>query len=248
MKIKTLFILGIISILSLTNCTQGIEYDEVPESVYTELGLGNGLSKIRVRELFEDKVWQVNHNNGKGQWLENAIFMTQISQAYQDGKNYVNNTTANITIMGQVLLPGETMFVKNTLEEVVDASAPEGKKYIIHLFSPNKARYTTPNKGHLFVESAFSEDAVKPIMVDPIDGKSQSIILPVRQEALVVEFILANDNACKVSPVDGAPALGTPGDFTVPQKYMVTNYAYRPSGVPEYKRLYEVQVQLLDEN
>lgn len=248
MKIKTLFILGIISISSLMSCTQGIEYDEVPESVYTELGLGNGLCKIRVRELFEDKVWQTNYNNGKGQWLEKAIFMTQISQGYQDGKNYVNNTEASVTIMGNVVKPGDTIFVQNTLEEVADASAPEGKKYIIHLFSPKTAQYSTPNKGHLFVESAFSGDPVKPILVDPIEGQSQSIILPVRQDALVVEFILANDNACRVDPVDGAPALGTPGDYTIPQKYIVTNYAYRPAGVPEFKRLYEVKVQLLDEN
>ena len=100
----------------------------------------------------------------------------------------------------------------------------------------------------MFVESAFSGDPVQPVMVDPVDGKSQSIILPVRQDALVVEFILANDSACRVDPVDGAPKLGTPGDYTLPQQYMVTNYAYRPDGVPQYKRLYEVQVQLLDEN
>ena len=100
----------------------------------------------------------------------------------------------------------------------------------------------------MFVESAFSGDPVQPVMVDPVDGKSQSIILPVRQDALVVEFILANDSACRVDPVDGAPKLRTPGNYTLPQQYMVTNYAYRPDGVPQYKRLYEVQVQLLDEN
>ena len=64
---------------------------------------------------------------------------------------------------------------------------------------------------------------------------------------LVLEFIMADIYACKVEPVDGAPALGTPGDYTKPQKYLVTNTTFRPDGVPEYSRLYEIQVHLLDE-
>ena len=247
MKIKNISAITITCLLILVSCTQGIVYDEVPESVYTELGLGSGLAKIRVRELFENKVWQVNYNDGQGQWLENYIGMTQISGGYEAGKDYTNNTGSDVTIMGKVVKPGEKMYVNNTLEEVADASAPEGKKYIVHMFSPTKARYTTPNKGHLFVESAFDKESVKPEMVDHVDGKSQSIILPVRQDALVIEFILANQSACSVEPVNGAPTLGTPSDYTKPQQYMVINTAYRPAGIPQYRRLYEIHVQLLEE-
>lgn len=247
MKIKYITAITLTCLIMITGCTQGLVSDEVPESVYTELGLGSGLGKIRVRELFENKVWQVNHNNGQGQWLDKVIYMTQISQGYEGGRDYTNNTGSDVTIMGTVVKPGEKMYVKNTLEEVSDASAPDGKKYIVHMFSPTTVQYSTPNKGHLFVQSAFDKESVKPEMVNPVDGRSQSIILPVRQEALVVEFILANPSACRVEPVGGAPALGTPSDFTKPQQYMVINYANRPPGVPEYKRLYEIRVQLLKE-
>lgn len=233
---------------ALASCTSGIVYDEVPESVYSDVELGAGLAKIRVRELFTNKVWQVNHNDGKGQWLEEFLAQTQISQGYQDGKDYINNTGSDVTIMGQVLKPGEKMFVQNTLEEVADNSAPDGKKYIAYLFSPTKVTYSTPNKGHLFVESAFANESVKPIMVEEVvEGKFRSIILPVRQNALVIEFILANQYASSVEPINGAPALGTPGDYTKPQQYMVINTAFRPTDAPEYKRLYELRVQLLDE-
>ncbi len=247
MKIKNIVAITITCIIMMTGCTQGLVFDEVPESVYTELGLGSGLGKIRVRELFVDKVWQVNYNNGQGQWLDNYIGMTQISGGYEGGKDYTNKTGSDVTIMGKVVKAGEKMFVKNTLEEVADTSAPDGKKYIVHMFSPTLATYTTPNKGHLFVQSAFDKETVKPVMVNPIDGKSQSIILPVRQEALVIEFILADQSACTVEPFNGAPSLGTPSDYTKPQQYMVINTAYRPAGIPQYKRLYEIRVQLLKE-
>jgi len=51
--------------------------------------------------------------------------------------------------------------------------------------------------------------------------------------------------AARVEPVNGAPTLGTPGDFTKPQQYMVINTTFRPEGAPETRRLYEIQVQLL---
>lgn len=247
MKIIKIFLATMFCITLLGSCTSGLVYGEVPESVYSEVGLGSGLAKIRVRELLTNKIWQVNHNDGKGQWLKEYIVQTQISQAYQDGKDYTNNTNADITIMGKVLKVGETMKVKNTIEEVDDSSAPDGKRYIIHLFSPTMVTYETPNKGHLFVESAFANDPLKPSLIDPVDGKSTKMILPVRQEALVVEFILANDKACKVEPVNGSPTLGTPTDFTKSHQYMVVNTAYRPDGAREYSRLYEIKVQLLEE-
>ena len=45
---------------------------------------------------------------------------------------------------------------------------------------------------------------------------------------MVLEFILDDQGACRVDPVNGAPKLGTPGDFTQPRQYLVTNTAIRP--------------------
>jgi hypothetical protein len=245
MKIIKVFLATIFCVTLLGSCNSGIEYIPAPESVYSEVGLANGLAKIRVRELLVNKIWQVNHNDGKGQWLKEHIVQTQTSQGYQDGRDFINNTDADITIMGKVVKVGETMRVKNTIEEVEDSSAPGGKRYIAHIFSPAVALYETPNKGHLFVESAFENDPVKPLLIDPVDGKSTKMLLPVRQDALVVELILANEKACRVEPVNGAPTLGTPSDFTKPNQYMVINTSFRPDDVPEYRRLYEIKVQLL---
>lgn len=248
MKLKNILVAAVFCIAALPGCQSGIVYDEVPESVYTNVNMGSGLVKVRVRELFTNKIWQVNHNDGKGQWLENWLAQTLISEGYQNGKDYTNNTGSDVTIMGKVLKPGETMFVQNTLEIVDDSSAPEGKKYIAHIFSPTKVTYTTPNKGHLFVASAFEGDKLQPEFVEEVEeGKYRSAVLPVRQDALVLEFIMEDIYANRVEPLNGAPTLGTPGDYTKPHRYMVINTTYRPEGVPETRRLYEIQVQLLEE-
>lgn len=249
MKIKTIFCLMSLFILTLSGCQSGIVYDEVPESVYSNVDLGTGYAKVRVRDLFHQKVWQVNHNDGKGQWLEDYLAQTQIGEGYQSGKEYINNTGKELTILGNTLMPGEKMIVRNKMEMVDDTSAPEGKRFIVHIFAPTTVTYQTPNKGHLFVKEAFVGETVQPIdFIEEVqEGMYRQIVMPVRQEALVLEFIMADIYACKVEPVDGAPALGTPGDYTKPQKYLVTNTTFRPDGVPEYSRLYEIQVHLLDE-
>lgn len=247
MKIKSILFAITLGITTLSGCQSGIVWDEVPESVYSNLEMGTGLVRNRPRELFTNKVWQVNHNNGKGQWLENYIAMTLLD-VFENGMEYTNNTGSNVTILEKVLAPGEKMSVKNTLEIVDDSSAPEGKKYIAHIFSFDKIKFHTPNKGHLFVKSAFDNEAVKPVaFVEEIqDGKFRYVVMPLKQKEMVLEFIMSDTYAFKVEPVNGAPKLGTPGDYTKPQQYMVINTAFRPEGVPEYKRLYEVQVHVLE--
>lgn len=249
MKIKTIFCVMSLFALVLSSCQSGIVYDEVPESVYSNVDLGAGYAKVRVRDLFHQKVWQVNHNNGKGQWLEEYLATAQIGDGYMNGQEYTNNTGKDVNILGETLKPGEKMMVKNKLEIVNDASAPEGKRYIVHIFAPTTVTYETPNKGHLFVKKAFEGEAVQPLeFIEEVqEGMYRQIVMAVRQEALVMEFIMSDLYACKVEPVDGAPKLGTPGDYTKPQKYLVTNTAYRPEGAPEYSRLYEIQVHLLEE-
>lgn len=249
MKIKTIFCLMSLFVLALSGCQSGIVYDEVPESVYSNVDLGTGYAKVRVRDLFHQKVWQVNHNNGKGQWLEEYLAQTQIGDGYLNGKEYINNTGKDVTILGETLKPGDKKMVQNKLEMVDDASAPEGKRYIAHIFAPTKVTYETPNKGHLFVKKAFDGEQIQPLAFEEEveEGMYRKVTMAVRPEALVMEFILSDLYACKVEPVDGAPVLGTPGDYTVPQKYLVTNTTFRPEGAPEYSRLYEIQVHLLEE-
>lgn len=252
MKIKNILLAITLGLTTLSGCQSGIVWDEVPESVYSELDLGTGLVRNRPRELFVNKVWQINY--GKGQWLDNYIARSLLS-SFETGMEYVNNTGSNVTILNKTLAPGEKMEVKNTLEIVDDGSAPEGKKYIAHIFSFDKVGYHTPNKGHAFIQSAFDNETVKPyayfekIESEAIGAKEDMfryVVMPVKQNEMVLEFIMEDLYACKVDPVNGAPQLGTPGDYTKPQQYMVTNTAIRPDGAPEYKRLYEVQVHLLE--
>ena len=167
--------------------------------------------------------------------------------AIENGIEYTNNTGAPMTILNKTLAAGETMKVNNTKEIVDDSSAPEGKKHIIHVFTLDKVEYITPNKGHLFVKSAFDSESVKPTAYyeEVQDGMFRSVIMPVKINEMVLEFILDDQGACRVDPVNGAPKLGTPGDFTQPRQYLVTNTAIRPDGAPEYKRLYEIQIHVL---
>lgn len=246
MKIKSLLFAFTLGITVLSGCQSGLVWDEVPESVYSNLKLSGAMVRNRPRELFVNKVWQVNHNNGKGQWLENYLARSVVD-AIENGIEYTNNTGATMTILDKTLAVGETMTVKNTMEIVDDSSAPEGKKYIIHVFTLDKVEYITPNKGHLFVQSAFGSESVKPdaYYEEIQEGMYRSVIMPVKMNEMALEFILDDQGACKVDPVNGAPSLGTPGDFTQPRQYMVTNTAIRPDGAPEYKRLYEIQVHVL---
>lgn len=242
-QMKNLFYL-FLSLFVVTGCEKGLVYDEVPESVYENVSLATDFSNIRARELFKQKVWQVNYN----QWTDIIITTTankNIEAPYHAGGEYTNNSDADVIIMGETVKPGETTTVKNIITSVDDANAPEGKRYILNIFGKTKAIYKTPNKGHLFVQEAFEGDPVQPEFVDPVDGCSQEIILPVRQNDMIVELVLSDAPSCKVEPVDGAPQLGTPGDYTKSQMYMVTNITRRPDGKPARQRLYEVKVQLL---
>lgn len=167
--------------------------------------------------------------------------------AIENGIEYTNNTGASMMILNKSLAVGETMTVNNIKEIVDDSSAPEGEKHIIHVFLLDKVEYITPNKGHLFVKTAFDTENVKPSAYyeEVQEGMFRSVIMPVKINEMVLEFILDDQGACRVDPVNGAPKLGTPGDFSQPCQYLVTNTALRPDGASEYKRLYEIQVHVL---
>lgn len=137
MKIKNLIFTFVLGITVLSGCQSGIVWDEVPESVYSNLELAGSMVRSRPRELFVNKVWQVNHNDGKGQWLENYLARS-VMDAIENGIEYTNNTGASMTILNKSLAVGETMTVNNIKEIVDDSSAPEGKKHIIHVFLLDK--------------------------------------------------------------------------------------------------------------
>lgn len=68
MKLKNIVLALTLGLTSLSGCQSGIVWDEVPESAYSELGLGSGYMRNRPRELFKNKVWQINYGTS-GQWL-----------------------------------------------------------------------------------------------------------------------------------------------------------------------------------
>lgn len=224
----------------IASCTKGIEFEEVPMSIQEEVRLDESkVADVTARELFKDNVYQVNWDKYVEMLLENAV-----GKNYQSGIDYKNTTSSPVTIMDKVIAPGESMFVKNTIEAVYESGAPEDSVYIVHIFASATANYKTPNKGHLFVESTFANAPVKPELVNPTDGKAQEIKLPVDIKRLIIGLYLKDEMACYVKCVDGAPELGKPGDYGVPRRYIVENENNRP-GKGRRQRLYEVRVQLL---
>lgn len=224
----------------MASCTKGIEFEEVPMDIQEEVGLDESkVADVTAREVFKDNVYQVAWDKYVEMLLDCAV-----GTNYQAGANYTNKTSSPVTIMGKEVAPGESMFVKNTVEAVYEAGAPEDSVYVVHIFAKSTANYKTPNKGHLFVESTFANTPVKPELVDPTDGKAQEIKLPVDIKRLIVGLYLKDDIACYVKRVGDAPELGKPADYSVPHRYIVENENDRP-GKGRRQRLYEVRVQLL---
>lgn len=224
----------------LASCTNGIDLEEVPVSIQEEVGLDESkVADVNARELFKNNVFQVDWNK----YVE-MILTSVIGKDFQAGKEYANTTASPVSIMGQEVAPGKSLFVKNTVKAMYEAGAPEDSVYVVYLFAVPTANYKTPNKGHLFVESTFANAPAKPVLISPTDGKAQEIILPVDIKRVIVALYLKDEMACYIKPVNGSPELGKPGDFSVPRRYLVENENNRP-GKGKRQRLYEVRVQLL---
>lgn len=202
--------------LSFASCEAGLTYEEAPESSYTEVSLQGTPFYVRSRELFQDKIYAPNW----GKWADNYINTQQISW-------------------------------EATVTEENNEDAPGGKLYVVNVKANTKATYSTLNKGYLFVGSKFSGNYE---LVDPstttINGKSektsQKVTLPVKQNEVIGELVLTNPYDCVVERVGNAPQLGVPTDFSEPARYLVKNICYRPAGVPQATRLYEVRVKFQD--
>lgn len=195
---------------SLTACTKGIEYEEVPMEIQNEVGLDlTGPTKganVSARELFLGKVWEVNY-----------------------GGKYVD-LLRTVDAKKSVLV-----------SSVYEAGAPEDSVYVVNITVSDSVVYETPNKGYLFDQSKFAGEAVQPLFIDPVEGRSTKIKLPVDLKRLVVGIVLKNDKACYVNRVGDAPELGIPSDFTTPHRYIVENENDR-NGLGKRQRLYEIRI------
>lgn len=240
MKVMNKIMLLVLAVFTMTACTSGLEFEEIPLTVQEEVGLDESkVADVIARELFKGKMYQVNWDKYVDIILENVV-----GKDYQAGKNFTNKTSAPIRILDQELAPDKTMFVKNRVDAIYEAGAPEDSVYVVHLFAAATAKYKTPNKGHLFVESTFAKDPIKPVFINPKDGKAEELTLPTDIKRLVIGLYLKDEIACYIKAVDNAPQLGTPGDYSVPRRYLVENENDRP-GKGKRQRLYEIRVYLL---
>lgn len=213
----------------LSSCEQGLVYEEAPESTYSQVEATR--MDVRSRELFENQIYAVNW----GQWIDNYINTQFIGDT---NGSWTNNTGVAVTLSnGQVVQPGEK--VTGSITEVSDPAGPNGKIYVMTAYVKDKATYKTANKGFLFDGTKFTGDFT---LVNPVDNRSESVTLPVRENEVIVELVLVNQFDCVVEPQGGAPELGKPGNFSQPYRYLVKNIAYLPAGVSQYTRLYEVRV------
>lgn len=218
-----------------SGCTAGLTYEEAPESVYSEVGASK--FDVKARELFTDKIYAVNWNK----WAENYIDTRLIGSS--DVFDWTNRTGAPYTLPdGTVVEAGETVKIKGSETVESDSSAPGGEVHVLNVYAASKVQYQTANKGYLFDGSKFSGDFE---LVNPTGNRSQYVVLPVRKNEIIGEIYLVNYSVCTVEPVDNAPKLGMPGDFTKPCRYLVKNIAHRPAGVGQYQRLYEIRVTFL---
>lgn len=241
---KLYFIL--IAPLVLAGCEAGLEYEEVPESVYNNVELGKNMCNIYSRQFFNNQIYAKNWDR----WVDEYVAQATIGN-YQSEKDYTNKTSSSITILGQNVAPGETVSVKNTLTTEDDSSAPDGKVYVINAFADKYAIYSHyTSSSYLFDATKFTGDFQ---LVDK-DGNSldasvtQSgyIKMPVDIKQIVVSIVMSDTNGgFQVDPVGDAPTLGVPNDFSKPHRYLVTNITRRPDGKPALQRLYEIRIQLL---
>lgn len=238
MKILNKLYAVALGLLLLNSCQSGLEYDEVPASIYSDVNLAGGLCNLKARELFENQIFAPNWNK----WVDNYIGTVTIGN-YKSAKDWTNTTTAAVTVNGVTVAPGEKVKLVNALATEDNASAPGGKLYVVKLYADANATYKTPNKGYQFDATRFS--GVFKLLPPVTNGRSEQVVLPVKKNEVIVEILLSQEYNCKVYPQDNAPEMGKPGDFTQPRRYMVINESRLPAGVERAQRLYEVRVTFL---
>lgn len=230
----------VLGTIFLAGCQAGLEYEDVPESIYNEVGLSSNLCNVKTSILFpEGTMYAKNWNKWAGAYISTVT----IGNYQGEGTDWKNETSSDVTVDGKTVKPGEAIRLKNSITTESLATAPEGTLYVLNVFADSKAVHSTPNKGYEFDASKLSGVFE---LVAPVDGRSQKVLIPVNQkEQVLVEFLLLQVYNNKVTPVDGSPALGEPGDYSVPRRYLVTNTSRLPDGMSPKERLYEVRITFL---
>lgn len=239
-KIKSISYAGLLLLLAATttvSCQSGLEYEEAPENYYTDVDVQ--ASFIYSRYLFKDCVYGKNYNQYTSYIAQTSLPNSTVT--------WTNETGADYTLKdGTVIANGETATIPtalNTMTTRDDASAPDGKVYVITYYVPSKVTYKTANKGFLFDMNKYTgSDSFT--LIDGSNGMAEQVEGDVDVKQLVISLVgnqyYGTDTT--ISPQNGAPALGVPGDFSEPRQYLMKNNMYRPSGVPQAQRLYEIQV------
>lgn len=230
----------VLGTMFLAGCQAGLEYEDVPESIYNEVGLSSNLCNVKTSILFpEGTMYAKNWNKWAGAYISTVT----IGNYQGDGGEWKNETSSAVTVDGRAVNPGESIKLKNSMTTESLATAPEGTLYVLNIYADSKAIHSTPNKGYEFDASKLSGEFS---LINPVNGRSQNVLIPVNQkEQVLVEFLLIQIYNNKVTPIDGAPTLGEPGDYTVPRRYLVTNTSRLPGGMSPKERLYEVRITFL---
>lgn len=220
-----------------TSCQTGLHYEDVPEEYYSDVSLQG--ATLATRYLFTDCVYAKNFDK-----YTTYIAQTSLSTS---SREWTNNTGSNYTLKdGTVIAPGETAtigFGTGAMTTRDDSSAPDGKVYVITIYVPGTVTYSTANKGYLFDLTKYTgSDHFE--LVNPENGMAEQVKTATDLTHMVLAIVPSQNtgDATLVVPQNGAPALGTPGDYTQPRQYLVKNNMRRPAGVPQAQRLYEVEI------
>lgn len=230
----------LLAALAITGCEADLTYEEAPESIYSQVGVT--AVTISARELFQDqKIYAVNWNR----WVDNYISTVTIggSAAF----TYKNTSSSVVTLNnGTSVAPGaEVTIPASSWKEESCADAPNGKLRVFDIYVVDHATYSTANKGYVFVGDKFNGEYE---LINPENGRSQQIILPVRKNELIGGLTVETETNYnkKVEPVGDAPTLGVPQDLTKANlRYLVRNISHRPAGVPEAQAMYELRITFL---
>lgn len=250
MKLSNKLYTVILSIVLLAGCEQGLVYDEgIPAEIYENVGLASPYCRVSARELFKNQIYAKGNWN---KWVEGYISTVEIGTG-TGSVNFTNTTTESVVINDTVTVTaGESKTFNSFMKVQYLASAPGDSLYVINVFVPSACKYASPNNDYYFDSERFTPPYK---IVTPAEDPSARIddggllgtriILPVKPREAVVTLVLSQVVNCVVRPVDGAPALGIPGDFTQPRRYMVINESRRPDKKEAKKRLYEIRVTFL---
>lgn len=227
----------LLAAVTVTSCQSGLNYDPAPEEYYTDVDLYT--SYMFSRYVFYDCVYAKNYD-------KYTTYMAQ-TQLSTSKLTWTNNTGSDYTLAdGTVVAAGQTIDIPSGLQTMTtrdDASAPDGKIYVITFYVPSKVTYQTANKGYLFDLNKYT-GSDNFTLVDGENGKSEKVQGDLNVKQLVISLVSNQNYGTDTTwqPLNGAPELGKPGDYSEPRQYMITNNMYRPSGVEATKRIYEVKV------